>query len=238
MGFLGSGDAAPIRMPKLKIDIATLFPRMFEGPLDESILKRARQKGLLEIAIHQLRDYAEDKHRVTDDRPFGGGPGMVMRVEPIVRCVESLKAADSWVILLSPRGAPLRQATLTRLAQRPHLILLCGHYEGVDERARELVVDEEISIGDYVLTNGALPAMVLVDGVARLVPGVLGDAESATEESFSDGLLEYPQYTRPAEFCGRKAPEVLLSGNHEEIARWRKEQSRRLTRERRPDLGK
>lgn len=238
MGFLGSDDAAPIRMFKLKIDIATLFPRMFEGPLDESILKRARQKGLLEIAIHQLRDYAEDKHRVTDDRPFGGGPGMVMRVEPIVRCVESLKAADSWVILLSPRGAPLRQATLTRLAQRPHLILLCGHYEGVDERARELVVDEEISIGDYVLTNGALPAMVLVDGVARLVPGVLGDAESATEESFSDGLLEYPQYTRPAEFRGRKAPEVLLSGNHEEIARWRKEQSRRLTRERRPDLGK
>ncbi len=238
MGFLGSGDAVPIRMPKLKIDIATLFPRMFEGPLDESILKRARQKGLLEIAIHQLRDYAEDKHRVTDDRPFGGGPGMVMRVEPIVRCVESLKTEDSWVILLSPRGAPLRQATLTRLAQRPHLILLCGHYEGVDERARELVVDEEISIGDYVLTNGALPAMVLVDGVARLVPGVLGDAESATEESFSDGLLEYPQYTRPAEFRGRKAPEVLLSGNHEEIARWRKEQSRRLTRERRPDLGK
>lgn len=227
-----------MRMPKLKIDIVTLFPRMFEGPLDESILKRARQKGLLEIAIHQLRDYAEGKHRVTDDRPFGGGPGMVMRVEPIVRCIESLKRADARVILLSPRGQPLRQATLARLATLPHLILLCGHYEGVDERARELVVDEEISIGDYVLTNGALPAMVLVDGVARLVPGVLGDAESATEESFHDGLLEYPQYTRPAEYRGLKAPDVLLSGNHEAIARWRKEQSRRLTRERRPDLGK
>lgn len=227
-----------MRMPRLKIDIVTLFPRMFEGPLDESILKRARQKGLLEIAIHQLRDYAEGKHRVTDDRPFGGGPGMVMRVEPIVRCIESLKREDARVILLSPRGQPLRQATLARLATLPHLILLCGHYEGVDERARELVVDEEISIGDYVLTNGALPAMVLVDGVARLVPGVLGDAESATEESFHDGLLEYPQYTRPAEYRGLKAPDILLSGNHEAIARWRKEQSRRLTRERRPDLGK
>jgi tRNA (guanine37-N1)-methyltransferase len=220
----------------LKIDIVTLFPRMFEGPLDESILKRARQKGLVEIAVHQLREHAEGKHRVTDDRPFGGGPGMVMRAAPIVRCIESLKKEGSRVILLSPRGLPLRQEVLARLAKLPHLVLLCGHYEGVDERARELVVDEEISIGDYVLTNGALPAMVLVDGVARLVPGVLGDAQSASDESFSDGLLEYPQYTRPAEFRGLKVPEVLLSGDHGAIARWRKEQSRRLTRERRPDL--
>ena len=210
---------------------------MFEGPLDESILKRARQKGLIEVEVHQLRDYAEGRHRITDDRPFGGGPGMVMRAAPIVRCVEALKPPGARVILLSPRGQLLRQEILARLAKLPRLLLLCGHYEGVDERARELVVDEEISIGDYVLTNGALPAMVLVDGVARLVPGVLGDAESASEESFSEGLLEYPHYTRPAEFRGRKAPEVLLSGDHGAIARWRKEQSRRLTRERRPDLG-
>jgi tRNA (guanine37-N1)-methyltransferase len=221
----------------LKIDIVTLFPRMFEGPLDESILKRARQKGLVEIAVHQLREHAEGKHRITDDRPFGGGPGMVMLAGPIVRCVESLKKEGSRVILLSPRGQPLRQEILVRLAKLPHLVLVCGHYEGVDERARELVVDEEISIGDYVLTNGALPAMVLADGVARLVPGVLGDAESASEESFSEGLLEYPQYTRPAEFRGLKVPDILLSGDHGEIARWRREQSLHLTRERRPDLG-
>lgn len=221
----------------MKIDIVTLFPRMFEGPLDESILKRARQKGLIEIVVHQLREHAEGKHRITDDRPFGGGPGMVMLAGPIVRCVELLKKEDSRVILLSPRGRPLKQEVLARLAKLPHLVLVCGHYEGVDERARELVVDEEVSIGDYVLTNGALPAMVLVDGVARLVPGVLGDAESASEESFSEGLLEYPQYTRPAEFRGLRAPDVLLSGDHGEIARWRREQSLRLTRERRPDLG-
>lgn len=220
----------------MKIDIVTLFPPMFKGPLDESIIKRARERHLVDIHIHNLRDYAEGKHRITDDRPFGGGPGMLMKVEPIVRCVEALHGGDSHVILLSPQGTRLSQKVLQRLAGEKHLILVCGHYEGVDERARELVVDEEISIGDYILTNGALPAMVLVDGVVRLVPGVLGDAESAGRESFIDGLLEYPQYTRPAEFRNRKVPEVLLSGNHPEIARWRRRMSEARTRERRTDL--
>lgn len=220
----------------MKFDILTLFPRVFEGPLDESILKRAREKGLVEIGIHNIRDHAEGKHRITDDRPFGGGPGMLMKVEPVVRAVESLKTAGTRVILLSPRGALLRQDILRRLSLEKHLILICGHYEGVDERVRELVVDEEISIGDYVLTNGGLPAMVLVDGVSRLIPGVLGDAESAGDESFSEGLLEYPQYTRPPEFRGLKAPEILFSGNHGEIAKWRREMSLRHTRKQRPDL--
>jgi tRNA (guanine37-N1)-methyltransferase len=220
----------------MKIDIITLFPPMFKGPLDESILKRARERRLVDIHIHQLRDYAEGKHRVTDDRPFGGGPGMLMKVEPIVRCVEELRGDRSRVILLSPQGARLNQAILQRLAKETHLVLVCGHYEGVDERVRELVVDEEVSIGDYILTNGALPAMVLVDGIARLVPGVLGDAESAGQESFSEGLLEYPQYTRPPEFRGLKVPEVLFSGNHGEIARWRRRMSEQRTRERRSDL--
>lgn len=220
----------------MKIDIVTLFPPMFKGPLDESILKRARERHLVEIHIHNLRDYAQGKHRITDDRPFGGGPGMLMKVEPIVRCVEALQGGDSHVVLLSPQGTPLSQKVLQRLAGEKHLILVCGHYEGVDERAREMVVDEEISIGDYILTNGGLPAMVLVDGVVRLLPGALGDAESAGQESFSDGLLEYPQYTRPAEFRDRKVPEVLLSGNHPEIARWRRRMSEARTRDRRADL--
>ena len=222
----------------MKIDIITLFPRMFEGPLDESILKRAREKGLVNITVHQLRDYAEGKHRITDDRPFGGGPGMVMKVEPIVRCVEALKTEKSHVILLTPSGETLKQSVLKRLSSHSHLILICGHYEGVDERVRELVVHEEISIGDYVLTNGALPAMVLVDGVLRLIPGVLGHEDSATEESFSQNLLEYPQYTRPPEFRGLKVPEILFSGNHQEIAAWRRAKSEERTKARRPDLGK
>src|SRR5438046_2867443 len=167
----------------MKIDIITLFPRMFEGPLDESILKRAKERKLIEIVIHQLRDFAEGKHRITDDRPFGGGPGMVMKTEPIVKCVESLKSEGSHVVLMAPQGRKLDQSVLQRLSTKKHLILVCGHYEGVDDRVRQLVVDEEISIGDYVLTNGALPAMVLVDGVARLVPGVLGHEDSASDES-------------------------------------------------------
>ena len=235
----------------MKIDVITLFPRMFDGPLDESILKRARERGLVQIKIHNLRDYAEGKHRITDDRPFGGGPGMLMKVEPIVRCVEALRASGDQslpaamqagrVILLSPQGQRLEQSVLHRLALEKHLILVCGHYEGVDERARQLVVDEEISIGDYVLTNGALPAMVLVDGVTRLLAGVLGDENSASDESFSqscDAGLEYPQYTRPAEFRGLKVADVLVSGNHKEIALWRRRMSEHRTRERRPDLVK
>ncbi len=220
----------------MKVDILTLFPNMFDGPLDESILKRAREKGLLQIRIHNVRDHAEGKHRITDDRPFGGGPGMVMKVEPLVRCVEAVKTEGARVILLTPQGERLTQTVLERLSRHDHLILVCGHYEGVDDRVRQLVADEEISIGDYVLTNGALAAMILVDGVARLIPGVLGHADSAGEESFSDGLLEYPQYTRPAEFRGLKVPEVLLSGDHGEIARWRRRMSEQKTRTQRPDL--
>ncbi|MBI4025203.1 MAG: tRNA (guanosine(37)-N1)-methyltransferase TrmD [Verrucomicrobia bacterium] len=220
----------------MRIDIITLFPRMFEGPLDESILKRARARGLLDVRIHNLREFGIGKHRVTDDRPFGGGPGMVMKPEPMVRCVETLRDGNARVVLLTPQGRRLEQSILQRLSREPHLILICGHYEGVDDRVRQLVVDEEISIGDYVLTNGALPAMVLVDGVARLAPGVLGHEDSAGEESFSDGLLEYPHYTRPVEFRGRKVPDILRSGNHGEIAAWRRRMSEERTREQRPDM--
>lgn len=221
----------------MKVDILTLFPRMFEGPFDESILKRARERGLLQVTIHNTRDYAEGKHRTTDDRPFGGGPGMVMKAEPIVRAVEALKSESSRVILFTPGGTKLHQAMLQRLSKETHLILICGHYEGVDERVRELVVDEEVSLGDFVLTNGALPAMVLVDGVTRLIPEVLGHQDSASDESFSQGSLEYPQYTRPAEFRGLNVPEILLSGNHEEVARWRKKMSAEKTRRVRPDIA-
>jgi tRNA (guanine37-N1)-methyltransferase len=220
----------------MKIDVITLFPRMLEGPLDESILKRAQEKGLVSITVHQLRDYAEGKHRVTDDRPFGGGPGMVMKPEPIVAAVENLKTPEAHVILMTPQGKQLNQEVLRKLSSHKHLIIVCGHYEGVDDRARELVVNEEISIGDYVLTNGALPAMVLIDGISRLLPGVLGHEESANDESFSQGLLEYPQYTRPAEFRGLKVPDILVSGNHQEIENWRREMSKKKTKEQRPDL--
>ncbi len=222
----------------MRIDIVTLFPRMFEGPLDESILKKAREHGFVQIEIHNVRDHAEGKHRITDDRPFGGGPGMVMKVEPMVRCIESVKKPESRVILLTPQGKRLEQSMLQRLAKEKHLILVCGHYEGVDDRVRQMVVDEEISIGDYVLTNGAIPAMVVVDGVSRLLPGVLGHEDSAKDESFSHGQLEYPQFTRPEEFRGMKVPEVLLSGNHQEIAKWRQEMSEKRTQTQRPDLLK
>jgi tRNA (guanine37-N1)-methyltransferase len=220
----------------MKIDILTLFPGIFEGPLTESMMKRAQEKGLVQISIHNIRDYTEDKHRITDDSPYGGGPGMVMKVDPIIRCIEKLKTEKSHVILLTPSGIRLTQKVLTRLSPEPHLIFICGHYEGIDDRVRQLVVDEEISIGDYVLTNGALPAMVIVDGISRLIPGVLGHEDSATEESFSSNHLEYPQYTRPPEFRGLKVPDVLLSGNHQEIAAWRKKMSEEKTRANRPDL--
>jgi tRNA (guanine37-N1)-methyltransferase len=211
---------------------------MCAGPLDESIIKRARETGRLELALHNLRDYAHDRHKTVDDRPFGGGPGMLLKPEPIFEAVESLAREQTRVILLSPAGRRFDQAIARELAGVEHLLMVCGHYEGFDERVREQLADDELSIGDYVLTNGALPVMVIVDAVTRLLPGVLGDDESAREDSFSQGLLEYPQYTRPAEFRGTKVPEVLLSGNHAEIARWRAEQSRRRTEERRPDLLK
>jgi tRNA (guanine37-N1)-methyltransferase len=220
----------------MRIQVLTLFPGMFSGPLDESIIKRAREAGRLELQIHNLRDYAHDRHRTVDDRPFGGGPGMLLKPEPIFEAVEKLAGEPTRVILLSPAGRPFNQAIARELAQLPDLLLVSGHYEGFDERIREHVADDEISIGDYVLTNGSLPAMVVVDAVTRLLPGVLGDDESSHEESFSRGLLEYPQYTRPAEFRGMKVPEVLLSGNHTQIAKWRAEQSAQRTKERRPDL--
>ena len=220
----------------MKIDVLTLFPAMFAGPLDESIIKRARLKGLLDLKIHDLRQWTHDRHRTVDERPFGGGPGMLMKPEPLFEAVESLRREKTRVILFSPSGRKFDQAIARELAQQEDLLLVTGHYEGFDERVRLALVDDELSIGDYVLTNGALPAMVVVDAVTRLLPGALGDDESSHDESFSAGLLEYPQYTRPADFRGMKVPEILLSGNHAEIEKWRREQARLRTKERRPDL--
>jgi tRNA (guanine37-N1)-methyltransferase len=209
---------------------------MFAGPLDESIIKRARAAGLLDLTLHQLRDWTHDRHKTVDDKPFGGGPGMLMKPEPLFEAVESLRRAETKVILLTPSGRKFSQQIAHELANEKDLLLVTGHYEGFDERVRETLADDELSIGDYVLTNGALPAMVVIDAVARLLPGVLGDDDSSRDESFSEGLLEYPQYTRPAEFRGMKVPEVLLSGNHAEIEKWRREQAKMRTKEKRPDL--
>src|SRR5712692_1433428 len=218
----------------MHFDIFTLFPGMFEGPLTESILKRARERGLLSIALHNIRDAATDKHHIVDDYPYGGGAGMVMKPEPIFAAVEPVYQGGP-IILLSPQGRLFSQQMAQALAQEPRITLLCGHYEGVDERVRKHLVTDEVSIGDYVLTGGELAAMVVVDAVSRLVAGVLAD-ESPQEESHNSGLLEYPHYTRPPEFRGWRIPDVLLSGHHEQIARWRRKESLRLTRERRPDL--
>jgi tRNA (guanine37-N1)-methyltransferase len=222
----------------MKIDVLTLFPGMFCGPLDESIIRRARDQKLLELSIHNLRDYTHDRHRTVDDKPFGGGPGMLLKPEPVFEAVEALTNEQTRVILLSPSGRPLNQGLVRELSGYQQLLLVCGSYEGFDERIRETLADDEISVGDYVLTNGALPAMILIDAVTRLLPGVLGDDESACDESFSFGMLEYPQYTRPADFRGMKVPEVLLSGHHAEIVKWRLEQARQRTAQRRPDLLK
>ena len=222
----------------MKIDVLTLFPAMFAGPLDESIVQRARANGVLELAVTNLRDYTHDRHKTVDDRPFGGGPGMLLKPEPIFEAVESLAREQTRVILLSPAGRKFDQAIARELSGQEHLLLICGSYEGFDERIREHLADDELSIGDYVLTNGALPAMVIIDAVTRLLPGVLGDDESSVDESFSRDLLEYPHYTRPAEYRRMKVPEVLLSGNHAEIAKWRAEQARLRTAKRRPDLLK
>jgi tRNA (guanine37-N1)-methyltransferase len=223
---------------KMKIDVLTLFPAMFAGPLDESIIKRARQKGILDLKIHDLRDWTHDQRRTVDDRPFGGGPGMLLKPEPLFEAIESLRREKTRVVLFSPAGRKFDQGIARELAQQEDLLFITGHYEGFDERVRESLVDDELSIGDYVLTNGALPVMVVVDAVTRLLPGVLGDDESSLDESFSHGLLEYPQYTRPAEFRGMKVPDVLLSGNHAEIAKWRREQAKLKTEANRPDLLK
>lgn len=220
----------------MKIDVITLFPGMFAGPLDESIIRRARDQGLLDLRVFNLRDWAQDRHKTVDDRPFGGGPGMLLKPEPIFAAVEALAGERTQVILLSPQGRTFNQAVARELSGHEHLLLVCGSYEGFDERIREALADDELSIGDYVLTNGALPAMVIVDAVTRLLPGVLGDDASSSEESFSHGLLEYPHYTRPAEFRGMRVPEVLLSGHHAEIEKWRRAQAQERTMKRRPDL--
>ena len=209
---------------------------MFSGYLGESIVKRARRKKLVRIEVVDLRGYTRDRHRVVDDRPYGGGAGMVLKPEPLFAAVEDLKSSAGRVILLSPRGKRYDQAEARRLAREEHLIFICGHYEGVDERVCRELVDEEISIGDYILTNGALPALVVVDSLVRLIPGVLGDPESSRDESFSEGRLEYPQYTRPEVFRGLKVPEVLLSGDHGEVDRWRRRQALAVTWRQRPDL--
>ncbi len=200
------------------------------------MMKRAQENGIVDIRIHNLRDWTTDKHHVVDDAPFGGGPGMVMKPEPIFAAVESLRNEKSTVVLMTPQGERFTQSAAERFTRSDHLVVICGHYEGVDQRVIEHLVDAEISIGDYVLTNGAIAAVILVDATVRLLPGVLGDEQSAAEDSFSAGLLEAPQYTRPAEFRGWKVPEILLSGNHAEIARWRKKEALRRTRENRPDL--
>lgn len=222
----------------MKFDVLTLFPDMFTGAFSESITGHAVAKGLIDVAVHNIRDYAHDRHRVTDDYPYGGGAGMVMKVEPLTACLEAVSSSrpQSKVVLTSPRGRVLDQALVRELAAGEGLIIVCGRYEGVDERFSELHVHQEISIGDFILTGGEPAAIVLVDAISRLVPGVLGSSESAAFDSFSDGLLEYPQYTRPPEYRGVTVPPVLLSGNHREIAQWRRQQSLKKTLVMRPDL--
>jgi tRNA (guanine37-N1)-methyltransferase len=222
----------------MQFDVLTLFPEMVSGPLEASILGRAQQRELISVAIHDIRDYATDKHRITDDAPYGGGGGMVMKPEPIFAAVEGVlgEAAEVPVILLSPQGRLFKQAVAAELAKRERLVLICGRYEGVDERVRQHLATDEISIGDYVLTGGELAALVIIDAVARLIPGVLGDPGAAHDDSHASGLLEGPHYTRPASFRGWGVPEVLRSGNHGAVRRWRREQSLKRTFERRDDL--
>lgn len=220
----------------LAIDVITIFPGVLNGFLGESMVKRASAQGAVTIGTVDLRDFTADKHRTTDDRPFGGGPGMVMKPEPLAAAVEAVAKPGTRVILMTPQGRRFEQSVAEELAAEKHLVFVCGHYEGVDERVREVLVTDEISIGDYVLTNGVVAAAVVIDSVVRLLPGVLGGEGAAEDDSFSSGLLEYPQYTRPAEFRGLRVPEVLVSGDHEAVARWRREQAEQRTRQRRPDL--
>ncbi len=220
----------------MQIDILTLFPEMFAGPFESSIVARASEQGIVTIRIHNLRDWTHDRHRTVDDVPFGGGPGMVLKPGPIFEAIDDLKTPDAEIVLLTPNGELLRQPIVEELAEQDHLILICGHYEGVDERVADHVATRLISIGDYVLSGGELPAMVLTDAVVRLLPGALGCADSTRDEAFSQGLLEYPQYTRPAIYRGLAVPDILRSGNHQEIARWKRRQALQRTLERRPDL--
>lgn len=219
-------------------DILTLFPRMFAGPLGESIVGKAAERGMIQVRVHNIRDYAAGKHQITDDRPFGGGEGMVMKPEPIMRAVDQLKAEEPrpWVVVLSPQGKLFQQETAWKFSTMPRLVLICGRYEGVDERVAAYAVDEELSIGDYILSGGEFAAMVVIDAVTRLIPGVLGNVASVRVETFSEVALEFPQYTRPQEFRGHKVPAVLLSGNHQKIREWRRGQALFRTKLRRPDL--
>ena len=225
----------------MRFDVLTLFPGILESYLGQSLMRLAIERGLVDVRLHNIRDWAHDKHHTVDDRPFGGGPGMVLKVEPVVECVEAVRAMApdaGHLVMLSPQGRPLNQAIVEELAARPRLLMLCGRYEGFDERVKQILRPDEISIGDYILGGGEVAALVIIDAVARLVPGVLGDEESHRQDSFSgeDRLLEFAQYTRPREYRGLVVPEVLLNGNHEQIARWRAEQSAHRTREQRADL--
>jgi len=220
----------------MRIDILTLFPEMFAGPFDASIVRRAVERGIVDIGLRNLRDWTHDRHRTVDDTPFGGGPGMVLKPAPIFEAVDELRTPGAEVVLLTPNGELLKQTVVQDLAAAQHLILICGHYEGVDERVADEVATRLISIGDYVLSGGEIPAMVITDAVVRLLPGALGCADSARDEAHSDGLLEYPQYTRPASYRGLDVPEIVRSGNHQELALWKRREALRRTRDRRPDL--
>jgi tRNA (guanine37-N1)-methyltransferase len=222
----------------IRFDVLSIFPEMFHSPLNFSLLKKAQEKGLIDIGLHNIRDWAEDKHNMTDDAPYGGGCGMVMKVEPVERALAAVKRADvqSLVVLMTPQGKTFNQKIAGEMAEEKHIIMICGRYEGVDERIREHLADREISIGDYILTGGELSALVVIDAVSRLIPGVLGNDASAATESFSQGLLEYPQYTRPAYYKGWSVPDVLVSGNHAQIERWQRSEAIKRTWLRRPDL--
>jgi tRNA (guanine37-N1)-methyltransferase len=223
----------------MKIDVVTIFPRMVEAALAEGVVARARERGAIDVRVHDLRDHTDDRHRTVDDVPYGGGPGMVMKPEPVFRALDAIVAErgrPDAVLLMTPQGRVFTHAAADRLSRSGHIVLICGRYEGVDERVASALATEELSIGDYVLTGGELPALVVIDAVARLVPGVVGDAASVAGDSFVEGLLDHPHYTRPAEFRGLQVPDVLLSGHHGEIERWRRAERVRRTRERRPDL--
>jgi tRNA (guanine37-N1)-methyltransferase len=221
----------------VKIDVLTVFPEMFDGPLTESLIQKARDKKLVEINIHNIRSFTKDKHHATDDSPYGGGPGMVMKIEPVYHALKSIKGRSPFVILLSPQGKRLDQKTVNELAKKKRLVLICGHYEGIDERV-ERFVDAELSIGDYVLTGGEIPAAAVIDAVVRQLPGVVKETESIRRDSFYEGILDFPHYTRPAKFLNMSVPEILLSGDHARIEKWRQEQALARTKKRRPDLLK
>ncbi len=223
----------------MKFDVVTIFPRMIEAGLAEGVVSRGIEKGLVDVRVHDLRVFTTDRHRTVDDMPYGGGPGMVMKIEPFVRALEAIRAergTPAAVVLLSPQGQRFDQAEARRLSGLGHVVLLCGRYEGIDERVREMVATEELSIGDFVVSGGETPALVVIDAVSRLVPGVVGDQESVEQDSFAQGILDHPHYTRPAEFEGRRVPDVLLSGHHAEVRRWRMKQALLRTLDRRPEL--